>query len=122
MENSSIFGSRIKKLRMDNGYSMQELANKLNVTKSSVNMWENGGSIPKDNILIEISKIFDVSIDYLLGNEKRKEKLPENKTLSYLQRNLEKLDNAKLNQAEQVLKAVFNDIFEDEEGEDDDRF
>ena len=46
MENS-VFGNRVKKLRLDNGYSMQDLANKINVTKSSINMWENGGSIPK---------------------------------------------------------------------------
>lgn len=39
MENS-VFGNRVKKLRIDNGYSMQDLANKINVTKSSINMWE----------------------------------------------------------------------------------
>lgn len=119
MENS-IFGNRVKKLRIDNGYSMQDLANKINVTKSSINMWENGGSIPKDNILIELSKLFNVSIDYLLGNEEREEQVPENKTLHYIQRNLEKLDKEKLSKAEQVLKAVFNDIFEDDEDEDED--
>ena len=80
MENS-VFGNRVKKLRLDNGYSMQDLANKINVTKSSINMWENGGSIPKDNILIELSKLFNVSIDYLLGNEERAEQVPETKTL-----------------------------------------
>ena len=119
MENS-IFGNRVKKLRIDNGYSMQDLANKINVTKSSINMWENGGSIPKDNILIELSKLFNVSIDHLLGNEEREEQVPENKTLHYIQRNLEKLDKEKLSKAEQVLKAVFNDIFEDDEDEDED--
>ena len=118
MENS-VFGNRVKKLRLDNGYSMQDLAKKINVTKSSINMWENGGSIPKDNILIELSKLFNVSIDYLLGNEERAEQVPENKTLHYIQRNLEKLDKEKLNKAEQVLKAVFNDIFEDDEDKDD---
>lgn len=116
---NSVFGKRVKKLRIDNGYNMQELANKINVTKSSINMWENGGSIPKDNILIELSKLFNVSIDYLLGNEKREEQVPENKTLHYIQRNLEKLDNEKLNKAEKVLKAVFNDIFEDDGDEED---
>lgn len=68
------FGRRIRKLRIDKGYSMQDLANELNVTKSSINMWENSNSIPKDNILIALSKIFNVSIDYLLGNEKMEEK------------------------------------------------
>ena len=53
MENK-IFGQRIKKLRNDKGLSMQELADKLGVTKSSINMWENSSSIPKDNILISL--------------------------------------------------------------------
>lgn len=114
------FGRRIRKLRIDKGYSMQDLANKLNVTKSSINMWENSNSIPKDNILIALSKIFNVSIDYLLGNEKMEEKVPENKTLHYIQRNLEKLDEQKLKQAEKILQTVFDDIFEDGDDEDDD--
>lgn len=114
------FGRRIRNLRINNGYSMQDLANKLGVTKSSINMWENGSSIPKDNILIALSKIFNVSIDYLLGNEKMEEKIPENKTLHYIQRNLEKLDEQKLKQAEKILQTVFDDIFEDSGDEDDD--
>ena len=114
------FGRRIKKLRIDKGYSMQELANQLGVTKSSINMWENSNSIPKDNILIALSNIFDVSIDYLLGNEKMEEKIPESKTLHYIQRNLEKLDEQKLKQAETILQTVFDDIFEDGDDEDGD--
>jgi len=119
MEKSD-FGRRIKKLRIDSGLSMQDLADKVGVTKSSINMWENSNSVPKDNILITLSKIFNVSIDYLLGNEKMEEKVPENKTLHYIQRNLEKLDEQKLKQAEKILQTVFDDIFEDREDEDDD--
>lgn len=114
------FGRRIRKLRIDKGYSMQELADELRVTKSSINMWENSSSIPKDSILITLSKIFNVSIDYLLGNEKMETKIPENKTLHYIQRNLEKLDEQKLKQAEKILQTVFDDIFEDSEDEEDD--
>lgn len=114
------FGRRIRKLRIDKKYSMQDLANELGVTKSSINMWENSSSIPKDSILIALSKIFNVSIDYLLGNEKMEEKIPENKTLHYIQRNLEKLDEQKLKQAEKILQTVFDNIFEDSEDEDDD--
>lgn len=53
-------------------------------------MWENSNVVPRDDVLIKLSKIFNVSIDYLLGNEKR-ETLPNIK-LEYIQRNLEKLD------------------------------
>lgn len=119
MEKSN-FGIRIKKLRIDSGLSMQDLAEKVGVTKSSINMWENSNSVPKDSILIKLSQIFNVSIDYLLGNEKMEEKVPENKRLYYIQRNLEKLDEQKLKQAEKILQTVFDDIFEDREDEEDD--
>ena len=39
-----------------------------------------------------------------------------------MQRNLEKMDDDRLSKAETILKTVFEDIFEDEEGEEDDRF
>ena len=64
MEN--IFGERVKILRNKHGYSMQGLANKLGVTKSSVNMWENGGSIPRPKTLIALAQTLNVSTDYLL--------------------------------------------------------
>lgn len=75
---NKIFGERIKELREQRHLSMQELANHLNVSKSSVNMWENAGVIPREPVLKEISKAFDVSIDYLLGNttkEQEKERV-----------------------------------------------
>ena len=63
-----IFSKRIKELREQRHLSMQELANYLGVSKSSVNMWENAGVIPREPILKKISQAFDISIDYLLGN------------------------------------------------------
>ena len=98
------FGKLIKKLRTNSKLTMEELAKKVGVKKSTVSMWENSNVVPRDDILIKLSKIFNVSIDYLLGNEKR-ETLPNTK-LEYIQRNLEKLDEKKLEQAENVLKAL----------------
>lgn len=75
---NKIFSERIKELREQRHLSMQELANHLNVSKSSVNMWENAGVVPREPVLKEISKAFDVSIDYLLGNttkEQEKERI-----------------------------------------------
>ncbi|WP_288957553.1 helix-turn-helix domain-containing protein [uncultured Thomasclavelia sp.] len=107
------FSKIIRKLRLDAKLTMDELANKVGVKKSTISMWENSNVVPRDDILIKLSAIFDVSIDYLLGNIKRG--TPSNTKLEYIQRNLEKLDEKKLSQAENVLKAVFNDIFEEEE-------
>lgn len=109
------FQERIRKLRLDRGLTMDELANAIGVTKSRVNMWENAGSVPKENILISISRLFEVSVDYLLGNDEMDGKEPENIQLEVLQRGLEKLDEQRLKKAKEVLSAVFDDIFENEE-------
>ena len=61
---------RIKKLREQNGITQTELAQKLNITRSSVNAWEMGISAPSTQNIIELSDIFDVSTDYLLGVNK----------------------------------------------------
>ncbi len=121
MENN-IFKVRIKKLRTNNNLSMEALANALGTGKSTISMWENNGVIPRDEMLIKLSNFFDVSIDYLLGNEDKEGKKPDSKKLQYIQRNLEKMDEERLQKAENILKAVFNDIFEDDEDEDDTRF
>lgn len=62
-----IANKRINELRVKSGMSQTELANKLNVTRSSVNAWEMGISVPAVQNLVELSQIFHVSVDYLIG-------------------------------------------------------
>ena len=81
-------------------------------------MWENNGVVPRTAVLKEISQEYGVSIDYLLGNVEAVESDFINSKLKYLQRGLGKLDDTKLQKAEQVLKAVFDEIFEEEEDHD----
>jgi transcriptional regulator with XRE-family HTH domain len=116
---NQIFGIRVKDLREKSGLSMEQLATKLGVSKSRVNMWENNGTIPRGDVLIQLAKYFEVSTDYLLGNDDDSTISPTNAKLSSLQRNLGKLNEADLNRAEGMLKAVFMDIFNDEEDDDD---
>ena len=113
------FSSMIRILRSNNNLTMQELANQLGVTKGAVSMWENKGIVPREDVLIDISKKYNISIDKLLGNDIEIDDASNSK-LSYIQRNLSKLDDEQLKKAESVLKVVFDDIFEDDEGEDDD--
>lgn len=60
---------KLKEIRNQMNISQQKLANALAVSRSTIAMWENGSSQPDNLTLIKISKYFDVSIDYLLGNE-----------------------------------------------------
>ncbi len=62
-----MIADRIKALREQKGLTQTALARKLNITRSSVNAWEMGISTPSTQYIIELSKIFDVSADYLLG-------------------------------------------------------
>ena len=62
-----MIADRIKILRENNNLTQSELAKKLNITRSSVNAWEMGISVPSTSYIIEISRFFNVSTDYLLN-------------------------------------------------------
>lgn len=57
----------IKTLRKKNNLSQSSLTKKLNVTRSSVNAWEMGISVPSTALIVKLAKLFQVSTDYLLG-------------------------------------------------------
>lgn len=110
------FSTQVKNIRLNANMTMEQFATELGVTKSSVNMWENKGVVPREDILRQIATKYDVSLDTLLGVIR--ENKNEDTKLSYLQRNLGKLDDKKLEKAETLLKTVFDEIFEDEEEDD----
>lgn len=61
----------ILELRIKNGLSQEELAEKLFVTRQAVSRWENGETIPNTDTLKLLSKMFDVSINTLLGSPRQ---------------------------------------------------
>lgn len=65
-----MIAERIKFLREQKNYTQTELAKKLGITRSSVNAWEMGISVPSTQYIVELSNMFSVSTDYLLGVEK----------------------------------------------------
>lgn len=65
MDKSS-FAERISKLRISKGLSQQQLALLLGVKRSVVSYYESGDRLPSLDVLIEMSKVFNVSTDYLL--------------------------------------------------------
>ena len=58
----------IRELRTKNGLSQDELAEKVFVTRQAVSRWENGETTPNIETLKLLSKLFDVSINTLLGS------------------------------------------------------
>ncbi|RKW58829.1 MAG: XRE family transcriptional regulator, partial [Lachnospiraceae bacterium] len=67
--NESIFAERLKKLRIDNGISQNELSNYLGITSSSLSYYENGLRTPPITILSKLTNRFNVSVNWLLGLE-----------------------------------------------------
>jgi repressor LexA len=69
------FGSRLKELRIERGMTQKELGDKLNISDRVIGYYESEDRFPKDEkTLKELSDIFDVSIDYLLGNTPTQDK------------------------------------------------
>ena len=58
---------KIKELRERAGLSQAALAKKVGVTRSAVNAWEMGLSIPTTQYVAELAQLFHVSADYMLG-------------------------------------------------------
>lgn len=61
----------ILKLRTEKGLSQDELAERVYVTRQAVSRWENGETIPNTETLKLLSKLFDVSINTLLGSPRQ---------------------------------------------------
>lgn len=62
-------GEKIRQLRKDNKITQRELGKILNVEKSTISMYENNNTQPPSQTLALIAKYFNVTTDYLLGNE-----------------------------------------------------
>ena len=65
-----MISEKIKSLRESHNMTQSSLAKTLGVTRSGVNAWEMGISVPSTHYIVELAKYFDVSTDYLLGVER----------------------------------------------------
>lgn len=61
-----MLGFYIQQLRKEKGWSQLQLSKELNVSPSAVGMYEQGRRIPDLETLITLSRLFDVSLDYLV--------------------------------------------------------
>lgn len=61
-------GHIISKLRYEKGYSQEELAEKIGVSKGAIGMYETDKRQPKYDILIKLADLFNVTTDYLLSH------------------------------------------------------
>lgn len=59
-------GDKLSKLRKENNYTQEQLAEVLGVSRQAISKWESGVTYPETDKLIRISELFDCSLDYLL--------------------------------------------------------
>ena len=64
-------GKVLKNLRLQANLSQSELAQMLGISRSAVSSYENGTRSPNHDVLLKLAALFNVSTDYLLGNESR---------------------------------------------------
>ncbi|MBR4889305.1 MAG: helix-turn-helix transcriptional regulator [Clostridia bacterium] len=60
---------KIIKHRKANGWSQEDFAEKLNVSRQAISRWENGTALPDAKNILQISKLFLVTADYLLNDD-----------------------------------------------------
>ena len=60
------FAEKIYQLRRQNGWSQEDLAQRLHVSRQSISKWENALSMPEGTKLSEIARLFQISLDELL--------------------------------------------------------
>lgn len=59
-------GEKLSKLRKERGYTQEELADLLHVSRQAVSKWESDAAYPETDKLIQLGKLYDCSMDYLL--------------------------------------------------------
>lgn len=79
------FCDKLQKIRKDNNITQEGLADKLNVSRQAVSKWESGLAYPDTEKLIQISKIFNVSLDELINDNKNSNQDNKNKKLNFME-------------------------------------
>lgn len=97
------FGIKLKELREQYKVTQNDLANYLNVGRPTIAGYETKGKQPDYDKLIKISKFFNVSIDYLIGNDLKLNTLHDNKNTYTTNKNI-KTNNIKL--ADEIIKLL----------------
>lgn len=73
---SMLFAKNLKKLRIEKGLSQRELAERLYVTRTSVNRWESGSRLPNAEMIFRLSKVLDADVNILLSTAAQSDECP----------------------------------------------
>ena len=71
------FGEQIKSIRQKEKLTQEQFAMKLNVSRQAVSNWENNKNLPDIGMLILMSDVFEISLDYLIKGENKMNNMTE---------------------------------------------
>lgn len=98
-----MFSQRFKLERKRLGYTQQQIADKLQISRSNVANWENGSNEASNEMLLKCSKIFNCTIDYLLGESPyRNNEDFVNKNLTMIKNDTKVLNNISKNTQDEL--------------------
>ncbi len=97
---------RIAELRKEKGLNQTGLGLKLNVSQKMISAYESGVHQPSIETLVQMSKLFNVSVDYIIGVSDIRRKAEDFSVNSLTDKELELLDVFKMLNEEEKLKAI----------------
>ena len=104
MANQNV-GRRIRMLREEKGMSQKEAAEALEMPRSTYVHYEDGSNEPKISVLIKISAYYDISVDWLIGNDGQKNSSPPEKWEA-VRKLLETLTDSELKEVHSYVKFI----------------
>ena len=115
-----VFGKRLKELRKEHGYTIEQFADMVGISKSTLGYYENDKRMPDIEILARIANVLNVSADYLIGRTNKTARKGKLKTVceftglsdsaaEYLSELVENRDYEKLS----VINHLFKELCED---------
>ena len=98
-------GQFLQKLRKENGFTQEQLGERLGVARRTVSRWETGSNLPDLDILIELSDLYSVDLRELLDGERKGEKM--NKELEGTVLKVAEYSNAEKKRSTRVVFIYF---------------
>lgn len=111
-----MFADNLKQLRKEKGMTQTQFASEFNIATGTIAMWETGKRTPDTETLKKIARFFNVSIDFLLDNEKsptEESEEPEDEELIILNRNAKKLSPEQQKLLNDVVRQMLKEDFDD---------
>lgn len=63
------FGENLKRIRQNNNITQEDLAKRINTSRSNIANYENNNNMPSVDILVKLASVFHCSVDYLIGSK-----------------------------------------------------